>query len=287
MNKNITAIVYALNEERRIPFVYQNLKNFCRIIVFDGGSTDGTEGFCRKNGIEFIVRPQDNSYMRHDSLKWVYANVPTEYVLHVFCAHFYPQELLSCFSQIADENKLDAAYNDLLVYRYGEIVHRPLFRRISSVCNFYKKSIVDFKDSIIHDELAIKFDPKRMVRLPGNDELSLHLFQDEDCESFSRKTINYEVAEAKQRFDRGERVNFLGLFLKPFGRFIYRYIRAGSFVLGSKGLAYATMNFIYDLNLSILIWERGKELTYADAIRKNQNKKSELLMKNKFDSNQN
>lgn len=146
-----------------------------------------------------------------------------------------------------------------------------------------KKSIVDFKDSIIHDELAIKFDPKRMVRLPGNDELSLHLFQDEDCESFSRKTINYEVEEAKQRFACGERVSFIGIFLKPFGRFIYRYIRAGSFVRGGKGLAYATMNFIYDQHLSILIWELSKELTYSDAIQKNQYKRFELLIKNKFD----
>ena len=281
MNKNITAAVYTLNEERRIPFVYENLKNFCRIIVFDGGSTDGTEEFCRKNGIEFMVRSPDDSYMRQDTQKWVYSIVTTEYVLRVFCAHFYPEELLNYFSKIADENKLDAVYNDLLVYRYGDIVHRPLIRRISSVCNFYKPSIVDFKDSIIHDELAIKFDERRMIRLPGKDELSLHLFQDEDCESFVRKTINYEVTEAKQRFALGERVGFWGILLKPLGRFIYRYIRAGSFTRGSKGLAYATMNFVYDLNLSIIIWELSNKLTYAEALQKNQERRKALLMGDK------
>jgi len=277
MNRNITAAVYTLNEERRIPFVYENLKNFCQIIVFDGGSTDGTEEFCRKNGIEFFVRPPDDSYMRQDTQKWVYSIVPTEYVLRVFCAHFYPEELLNYFSQVADENKLDAVYNDLIVYRYGDIVHRPLFRRISSGCNFYKKNIVDFQGSIIHDELAIKFDKRRMIRLPGKDDLSLHLFQDEDCESFVRKTINYEVIEAKQRFALGERVSFWGILFKPLGRFIYRYLRAGSFTRGSKGLAYATMNFVYDLNLSIIIWELSNKLTYEEALQKNQERKKNLL----------
>lgn len=237
MNKNITAIVYTLNEERRLPFIYENLKDFCNIIVFDGGSSDGTKDFCLCNGIEFMVRPEDSSYMRRESLKWVYANAPTEYVLHVFGAHSYPRELLNIFSRVADENKLNAVFHDVVIYRYGDVVHRPLFRRISSACVFYKKSIVNFNGARIHDELAIRFDKKNMIRLPGRDDLALHLFQDEDCESFVKKTINYEVSEAQQRFASGERVGFLGIFLKPLGRFVYRYLRAGSVFYGSKGLS--------------------------------------------------
>lgn len=215
--------------------------------------------------------------MRRESLKWVYANAPTEYVLHVFCAHFYPRELLNRFSKVADENKLDAVFHDVVIYRYGDVVHRPLYRRISSACIFYKKSIVNFNGAKIHDELAIRFDQKSMIRLPGKDELSLHLFQDEDCESFVKKTINYEVTEARQRFESGERIGFAGIFLKPLGRFVYRYLRTGSVAYGSKGLVYAVMNFIYDLNVSIILWELGDKSTYADAIRKNEDKKRTLL----------
>ena len=277
MNKNITAMVYALNEERRIPLVYENLKDFCQIIVFDGGSTDGTEEFCRRNGIKFVIRPADKSYLKQESLRWVYRNIPTEYVLHVSCAHFYPQALLRLFSEVANKNEIDAVYHDLLVYRYGVVVHRPIFRRISSASNFYKKSIITFDNAIIHNEQGRSFNEKTMIRLPGRDEMSLHLFQDEDCESFTRKTINYQVTEARQRFDRGERVHFAGLFLKPFGRFVYRYIRAGSVAQGYKGLAYAVMNFIYDLNMSIMIWELGNNLTYSDALQKNEERKRKLL----------
>jgi len=279
MNKNITAMVYTLNEERRLPLVFENLRDFCEIIVFDGGSTDGTKDFCDRNGIKFVTRPQDTSYLNQESLKWVYSRLPTEYVLHVFGAHYYPSPLLDLFSKIANENTFDAVYHDLVIYRYGEVVHKPPARRISSACNFYKKSIITFENSILHNERGLIFNEKTMIRLPGRDELSLHLFQDEDCESYTKKVTNYASMEARQRFARGERVGFAGIFLRPLGRFIYRYLRAGSILYGSKGLAYAVMNFIYDINMAIIIWELGNELTFSDALRKNEAKRREFLEK--------
>ncbi len=140
MNKNITAIVFARNEARRIPFIYRNLKDFCEVIVFDGGSTDGTKEYCKQNGIKFVVRPEDTTIMRLNTLAWVYENTPTEYVIQVYGAHLYPKQLLEKFSEVANENKKSAVFHDVVIYRYGEVVHRPLFRRISSACGFYKKA---------------------------------------------------------------------------------------------------------------------------------------------------
>jgi glycosyltransferase involved in cell wall biosynthesis len=276
MNKNITAIVFTRNEVRRIPFIYRNLKDFCEVIVFDAGSTDGTEEYCKKNGIKLITRPEDNAIMRIKTLAWVYENTPTDYVIQVYGAHLYPKELLNKFAEIANENKIAAVFHNVVIYRYGDVVHRPLFRRISSACVFYKKSIINFEKSKIHDELAISFDEKTMVRLPGRDDLSLHLFQDEDCESFTKKTINYEALEARQRFAAGERMSGIKLLFGPIGRFIYRYFRTGSFTKCSKGLVYSVLNLIYDFNVSIILWELTNQLTFDDAIRKNAEKKVQL-----------
>lgn len=277
MNKNITAIVFTLNEERRISAIYQNLKDFCEIIVFDGGSTDGTEAFCRGNGIKFVPRPVDHSEMRLETVKWVHKNTPTEYVIHVYGAHFYPKPLLEEFAAVANEGKKLAVYHDVVIYRYGDVVHRPVIRRIASACVFCKKSAINFDNSKIHDELSITFDEKTMIRLPGRDDLSLHLFQDEDCESFTKKTINYEALEARQRFAAGERMSGPSLIFGPLGRFLYRYFRTGSFTKGSKGLVYSVLNLIYDFNVSIILWELTNQLTFDDAIRKNSEKKAHLL----------
>lgn len=276
MNKNITAIFFTRNEERRISAVYKNLKDFCEIIVFDGGSTDGTEALCREKGIKFVSRPEDKTIMRLNTLAWVYENTPTDYVIHVYGAHFYPKQLLGEFAQVANENKKAAVFHDVVTYRYGDVVQRPLFRRISSACVFYKKTIINFEKSKIHDELAIAFDVKTMIRLPGRDDLSLHLFQDEDCESFTKKTINYEALEARQRFASGERMSGIKLILGPIGRFLYRYFRTGSFTKGSKGLVYSLLNLIYDFNVSIILWELTNQLTFDDAIKKNAEMKARL-----------
>jgi glycosyltransferase involved in cell wall biosynthesis len=276
MNKKITAIVFARNEESRILKIFENLKDFCPIIVFDGGSTDGTEDICRRNGISFISRIKDDSEMRLIAQKWVYDNTPTEYVLQVYCAHFYPKSLLKYFDQVANEGKIRAVFHDVIIYRYGAIVHRPIVRRVSSACVFYDKKIITFEKSKLHDELAIKFDSNTMIRLPGCDENSLHLFQDEDCESFARKTINYAAFEARQRFASGERSSVIGILVGSVGRFFYQYVRTGSFTKGSKGLVYSVLNLIYDFNVCIILWELTNQLTFEDAIRMNAEKKAQL-----------
>ena len=175
MNKNITAIVFTRNEERRIVNIYENLRDFCQIIVFDDGSTDGTEDFCRSNGVSFISRIQDDSAMRLIAQRWVYENTPTDYVIQVYGAHFYPKSLLKVFGEIANEGKIKAVFHDVIIYRYGVIVHRPIFRRVSSACVFYDKNIITFEGSKLHDELAIKYNKKTMIRLPAGTSSSSSL----------------------------------------------------------------------------------------------------------------
>jgi len=115
------------------------------------------------------------------------------------------------------------------------------------------------------------------VRLPGRDELSLHLFQNEDCESFTKKTINYEALEARQRYRAGERMSGARLMLGPIARFCYQYIRTGAYTRGSKGLVYSILNMIYDFNTCIILWELTRGLTLENAVKKNAEKKAELL----------
>lgn len=279
MNKNFTAMVFTFNEERRLPFIYENLKGFCNIVVFDGGSTDGTQEYCKNNNISFIKRPKSDEFDENGSnmLKWVYEQVSTEYVLHVYCSHFFPAELLNQFSEIAKENKLKAVYHDVVVYRYGAIVHRPAIRRIASACVFYRKSIITFEKSKIHDELAIQFDENHMVRLEGRDELSLHLFQEYDCVSFTNKTIVYVATEASQQHKQGSTSGSL-LFM-PLMRFLYSYFRAGSFLRGKQGLIYALLNLIYDIQKRIVIWELCHDLKLDGVWRENDRVRATLNKK--------
>ncbi len=287
MDKNITAMVFTFNEERRLPFVYQNLKDFCEIIVFDGGSTDGTEEFCRKNNIKFVLRPshttthtQENRQtegMWPEILRFAYSKCPTEYVLHVFGAHFFPPGLLKEFSRIAFENQKTAVYCDLVSWRYGSIVHQAFLRRVSSVCVFYKKSIVDFEKTKIHDELAICFDKDTMTRLRAINDNSLFLFQDETYLSASTKNLKYAEIDARQRFGRGQRYGLIRGVAFAVWKLFYSYIRLGSFRFGSKGFAHALINFQYELSIVLMVWELSYGLGGDAAIEKNDQSRKTLL----------
>lgn len=284
MNKNITALIFTLNEESRLPFVYDNLKDFCELIVIDGGSTDGTHEFCQKNNIKYLLRPEDdpNDEMTLGRLSWAYANCPTEYLMHVYCAHYFPAQLLEKFSAVANEGLLDAVYCDVVIFRSGQIVHRPIIRRVASACLFYKKSIINFKGAKVHDELAIEFDQDRMIRLKGRDGLALHLFQDEDYWSFTNKTIKYAKTEALQLYRSGVKRGILSAVVHPFGRFFYSYLRMGSFLYGAKGLIYSLLNFQYDLSVQIQLWELNNQSDRVNAIKNNNNVRSNLISHNKF-----
>lgn len=272
-------MVFTFNEERRLPFVYQNLKDFCEIIVFDGGSTDGTEAFCKENNIKYIFRPinkntHTNANFQSEEVyrgtfNFAYAHCATDYVLHVYCAHFYPPALLDEFDRVAIEREKVAVYNDVVIWRYGRIVHQSFLRRVSSACVFYKKSIIDFKRTKIHDELGIVFDKKTMVRLRADNSNSLYLFQDESCISFTIKTIKYAEIEARQQIERCEKKWLFKSLLKALLLFLYSYIRLGSFRFGSKGLAYAVLNLQYDISIALAVWEQNNGLGGIASFQKN------------------
>ncbi|AWW45638.1 hypothetical protein DPM18_01695 [Polynucleobacter paneuropaeus] len=285
MNKNITAIVFTLNEERRIQFVIDNLKDYCNVIVFDGGSADGTERICNNSNVTFLHRPEGSldGGGGVEVYRWVYERAPTEYVLHVYCSHFYPTELLESFNHFAKNGRLEAVYHDVLVVRYGKIVHRPLFKRTSSACVFYKKSIITFDGTKIHDELAIKFNPNKMVRLQPIDELSLHVFQDEDYLSTENKHLRYSKTEASQIFKSSHRkIGCIDMFLRPLFKFVYYYFRSGAFVNGAPGLIYAIALFQYDLSKNIFLWEMQNSMERPQAIQANDSLRWKMINQSKY-----
>jgi len=280
MNKSITALVFAFNEERRIRLVLENLSGYCNIIVLDGGSVDATESICREYDVIFLRRPEPSpeDEMRLGSLKWAYQQTPTDYVMHVYCSHFYPNELLKTFDQLTQQGNLDAIYHDVVVLRYGQIVHRPVVRRIASACVLYKKSIVNFHESKIHDELAIQFNSKSMVRLKATDSLSLHVFQDEDYLSTEKKHLGYAKTEADQMLRSGyKKVGRYDLLLRPFFKFIYYYFRSGAFMHGSPGLIYSIALFQYDLSKTTFLWEMQNSMERSQATKANDTLRRKLI----------
>jgi len=259
MNFNVTATIHSRNELHRLPLVCHNLLGHFPIIVFDGGSTDGTIEWCELNNIRVIRRPIYDKKIDHsessDDRNFIFSHIATPYILTVFCSHLYPQSFLNRLSEIANVGVVDAVFHDVVVYQHGQVVQRPFFRRRSAACIFYKPIIIKPNVHRIHDELGIKFDRQTMVRLPAVDGLSLHLLQNYDSLGFGRKILEYSEVEAYQKFSRGMRVGFLHLWMLPVIRFIYFHFRRGSVLYGSGGLVYSVLNMINEILINIRMWE--------------------------------
>lgn len=256
----ITAIVFTKNEEKRIGLVLQNLKDFSDIIVFDGGSSDGTERICNKHGAKFVRRPSDLVEFCGAEYEWGMSQVKTPYVLLVNCSHHHPVKLLNTFKEIAKEGKYHAVYHDIVIYTYGQIVQKPFFRRRSGGCNFFRVDSINFEKSVIHNEAPVDLPKKLILRLDATDDLSIHLFRDYDLMKTERNHGKYSEFEASQRYSHGKRTSFLKIILLPLYKFMYQYIRCGSVLRGSAGLIYALLGAYLELSIQIRMWELEKDI---------------------------
>jgi glycosyltransferase involved in cell wall biosynthesis len=256
MRNNITAVVITKNEAGRLQLVFDNLHGFTdEILVFDGGSTDGTRAICDANGVPFIRRPPELRNLVGEELKFAYSHVKTEYVLLVNCSHHYPQKLLSEFKRVAKEGRYYAVYHDFLIYTYGTVVHRPFFRRRSSASTFYRLDAINFADSSVHNEVPIQLPNELKWSAPALDEYSVHLFRDYVVKKAETNYSFYSDQDSAHRIKMGGSANLATILFKPLKIFMHQYFRCGSILYGYEGLIYSLLHAQLELNVQLKMWE--------------------------------
>ncbi len=279
-SKLITVVIATLNEEKRLPLIFSNLKNFAKIMVFDGGSTDNTEKICRENNVEFILRPKEDRFIVGADAKFVYSHVQTPYLLIVNCSHYYPRRLLSEFKRVAQEGKYHAVYHDVVIYNYTRIVHRPFFRRRSTATNFYRVDAVNFNNSKVHNEAPVEISDQLKLKLPAKDEYSIHLFRDYDIKKTEINHSFYSDLDANQRFSLGIKTNLKAIFWRPFKYFLHQYIRCGSVLFGMEGFIYSLLYAQLELSIQLKIWELQNNFTLESISLSNREMRKKLNEQN-------
>lgn len=272
----ITAVILTRNEAHRLPSIFENLKGFARIEVYDAGSTDGTKEVCIANGVKFQLRKVTTLDVCGAMYEDAFAHVTTPYMLLVSCAHFYPQKLKEAFKKAANEGRYHAVYHDVLTYNYSKIVHRPFFRRRASACNFFRLDAINFEKAIYHNEVAVDVPEKLKLRLPATDGLSIHMFREYDAERDEGQNTHYANLEAKQRFQLGARTSFGVIVFRTVKAFLRQYIRCGSICYGTEGLIYALKFANLELSIQVKIWEQQNLISLEDIRMKNLNIRKEM-----------
>ncbi len=268
-SSKITAVVLTKDEARRLPLIFENLKDFSEIVVFDGGSTDNTEQICAEHGIHFVRRPPEFRSVIGADYKFSFQHVKTSYLLNVNCSHFYPQRLLAEFKRVAEEGKYHAVYHDYVIYTYVKVVHRPFFRRRSSGTNFYRVDAVNFEHGIVHNEAPVEVPEHLKFYVPAEDEYAVHLFRDYDVKKAETNYGFYSDLDARQRFEAGTRATLGSIIFRPLKYFLYQYIRCGSITGGMEGFIYSILYAQLELNIQLKLWELQNNLNIQTIIEGN------------------
>jgi glycosyltransferase involved in cell wall biosynthesis len=276
-SSKITAIILTKNEERRLPLILENLKDFAEIVVFDGGSTDNTESICVANGVTFISRPLGLRETVNGDIRFALGKVQTPYVLYVNCSHYYPPLLLDEFKQVAKEGRYSAVYHDIVIYTYGQIVHRPFFRRTSSATNFYRVDAVNFANSIVHNEAPVEVAEYLKWKVPAEDNFAIHLFRDYNVKKAETNHSFYGDMDSTLRFESGIRTSPWLIVWHPLRTFLFQYIRCGSIRHATAGFIYALLYAQLELNIQIKIWELQNSMDIHSIIRRNLSMRAKML----------
>lgn len=272
----ITAIILTKNEEHRLPLIFKNLSSFAEIVVFDGGSTDGTEGVCSSHGVKFVRRPLALRETVGGDIKFSLGQVHTPYVLYVNCSHYYPLKLLNEFKLVAETGIYSAVYHDIVIYTYGRVVHRPFIRRISSATNFYRVDAINFANSVVHNEAPVEVPKELKWRVPAKDEYAIHLFRDYNAKKAETNHSFYGDQDAQLRFESGIRTSPWLILWRPLKYFTFQYIRCGSVGHGTAGLIYALLYAQLEMNIQIKIWELQHGFLLKNLERMNLDRRTRL-----------
>ena len=278
-SKHITAMILAKDEANRLPLIFENLKDFADIVVFDGGSTDDTKTVCASYGVEFVSRPLEMRDTVGADSKFSLERVNTPYVLYVNCSHYYPLRLLDEFKRVAEEGKYSAVYHDIVIYTYGRVVHRPFFRRRSSATNFYRVDAVNFSNSVVHNEAPVEVSEALKWRVPAVDDYAIHLFRDYNVKKAESNHSFYGDQDAQLRFDSGIRTSACAIVLRPLKYFLYQYIRCGSARYGVAGFIYAALYAQLEMNIQMKIWELQNHCQLKEMLDEHLNMRSGMYKK--------
>ncbi len=279
-SEKITAIILAKDEAHRLPLIFQNLTDFAQIVVFDGGSTDGTKSICDAHGVEFVSRPLELRDIVGGDIKFALERVKTPYVLYVNCSHYYPNHLLGEFKRIAEEGRYSAVYHDIVIYTYGQVVHRPFFRRRSSATNFYRVDAVNFANTIVHNEAPVEVPEDLKWRVLAEDAYAIHLFRDYNVKRAESNHSFYGDQDAQLRFDSGIRTTPWLIVWRPLKYFLYQYLRCGSVRYGEGGFIYAALYAQLEMNIQMKIWELQNGLNIKNIAEKNIDMRRSLFQEN-------
>lgn len=244
----VSIVIVCRNEAGVIARTLQSLQGVSDdIIVYDNGSTDGTQDIVRTFPVQLheglwegfgITKNKANALSRYDWILSLDADEAIDYEL---------KKSLLAFDSGTQQTVFDISFKSFLgnkQIRYGEWGGDHHIR-------LFNKQYVKWNDAPVHEELQWP-DGFKTKKLNGN---VLH-YSMTDIRDYSTKMLQYAMLNAEKYHRQGKKASWFRIRLSPPFAFFHYYILKAGFLDGYEGYLCAKMTAYY----TFLKYARLKEL---------------------------
>lgn len=273
MNGNISFILVAYNESKRIRYVLENLKGWGKILIVDDESEDDTVAIAREY-TDLIVSQRRRGWAEDEaSMNFVLSQAPTDWVYYGFVDELLAKPLLEVMVKLSNQDKYKLVHINRKNLNYGGVNLRN-----GTTCRFWKKGAIDFKGNLFGHFGKIVVPPSEQLTLPLTDQYSIWHFSTYDVSRFELGHSKYSTLEAKSLADGGKKFSGFKLIVKPIYYFLNYLLIGGAWRWGWRGLIIAANYCFYFFNTEAKMWEIEHAVT-SETIEAQYNRMKEKFLR--------
>lgn len=225
--------IIALNARVRLAQCLQALHFADKIVVVDGGSTDGTVEIARAHGAQVISAPQWPGFGPQKNR--AVTALDTDWILSIDTDEVVAPELAASISEAIRTPRAEVYALDRLSNFCGKWMHHSGWQP-DWVPRLFKRGSARFSDDFVHERLVFEGDA---ARLKGK---LLH-YSFDNFETVLRKVDAYSSAGARQRLQKGnQRAGLWTAIGHGLWAFVKTYLTKGGFLDGRMGFILAVSN---------------------------------------------
>lgn len=213
----LSIVIITFNEEKNIASCLDSIQGIADdIVVVDSFSTDRTEEICKAKGARFIQHRFEGHIQQKN---WAITQAQYPHILSLDADEAIDETLKASILEIKNNWKHDGYYMNRLTNYCGKWIHH---------CGWYPDKKLRLWDSRKgkwggtnpHDKYELEGGDKNAGHLKGD---ILH-YSYYSIEGHRQQTEKFTTLAAKDLFNKGERANFLKIYLGPVLKFIKSYV---------------------------------------------------------------
>lgn len=260
----ISGLVITKNEADRIERCLQSLAPLCaELIVVDSLSTDGTQELARKAGASVIEQAwlgfdaQKNFALERASQPWVLFLDADEWLSDELASELRRRFTAVDGSVPVEQHDIYWVYFRTLFFgrtlRHGEPGQQQIIRLMRSTCRYERMRV--------HEQLDLTGQ-----RVGGIDSRSAVMMHDSfrSLAAYHQKLMTYAALSAADKFEQGNTVTFLDLWLRPLVYLLKNYVFRLGFLDGLSGYIYHRMQADYVFTKYARLWEKWQAVKQPD-----------------------